>query len=196
MTENELQAMTVMQLRKLAKDQKITLGAGIDKAGIIRKILEDSQVVPSSEEAPDSEPRFQAAWHNSDAPRFNVRPAYQAPGTSPRPAWQNTTPSGHPVTRDPQRLQLHRPGSSTPRFGPAAAAPAAADESVQRPNEPAAPAVQVNPLPERRFGENSSYTHRISANYNPVYSSAARPAETFPVSQPQDPAGSGAGDRR
>jgi hypothetical protein len=77
MTENELQAMTVMQLRKLAKDQKITLGAGIDKAGIIRKILEDSQVVPSSEEAPDSEPRFQAAWHNSDAPRFNVRPAYQ-----------------------------------------------------------------------------------------------------------------------
>ena len=191
MTENELQAMTVMQLRKLAKDQKITLGAGIDKAGIIRKILEDSQVVPSSEEAPDSEPRFQAAWHNSDAPRFNVRPAYQAPGTSPRPAWQNTTPSGHPVTRDPQRLQPHRPGSSTPRFGPAAAAPAAADESVQRPNEPAAPAVQVNPLPERRFGENSSYTHRISANYNPVYSSAARPAETFPVSQPQDPAGSG-----
>ena len=41
MTENELSAMTVMQLRKLAKEQKITLGAGIDKAGIIRKIFQN-----------------------------------------------------------------------------------------------------------------------------------------------------------
>ena len=192
MTEKELQSMTVMQLRKLAKDQKITLGAGIDKAGIIRKILDESTgEMPSPAEERDSEPRFQAAWHNSDAPRFNSRPAYQAPGAVTRPAWQNTTPSGHPVIRDQQRMQPHRPGSSTPRFGPAAAAPAATDETAQRTNEPAAPAVTVNPLPERRYGETSSYTHRISANYNPVYTAAPHPAETFPASQPQDPAGSG-----
>ena len=41
MTEKELSAMTVMQLRKLAKEQKITLGAGIDKAGIIQKLLDE-----------------------------------------------------------------------------------------------------------------------------------------------------------
>ena len=38
MTEKELNEMTVMQLRKLAKENDITLGAGIDKAGIIKKI--------------------------------------------------------------------------------------------------------------------------------------------------------------
>ena len=52
MTEKELSAMTVMQLRKLAKDQKITLGAGIDKAGIIQKLLEqDVQAEPVAEPA-------------------------------------------------------------------------------------------------------------------------------------------------
>ena len=192
MTENELLSMTVMQLRKMAKDLKITLGAGIDKAGIVRKLLEESADASASNiESQDAEPKFQAAWHNSDAPRFNVRPAYQAPGTAPRPAWQNTTPSGHPVTRDPQRIQPHRPGSSAPRFGPAAAAPAVNEEPVQRQNEPSAPAASINPLPERRYGETSSYTHRISANYNPVYSSAPHPSESFSSPQVQDPSVTG-----
>ena len=97
MTEKDLSAMTVMQLRKLAKEQQITLGSGVDKAGIIRKILESGSDIPAddspAEESAVSEPRFQAAWHNSESPRFNARPAYQAPGTAPRPAWQNTTPA-------------------------------------------------------------------------------------------------------
>ena len=84
MTEQELSAMTVMQLRKLAKEQQITLGSGVDKAGIIRKILESGSDIPAddspAEESAVSEPRFQAAWHNSESPRFNARPAYQAPG--------------------------------------------------------------------------------------------------------------------
>ena len=97
MTEKELSAMTVMQLRKLAKEQNISLGSGIDKAGIVRKILEN--VPDAGEKSPsdapaEAEPRFQAAWHNADAPRFNARPAYQASGSPARPAWQNTTPSG------------------------------------------------------------------------------------------------------
>ena len=194
MTENELQAMTVMQLRKLAKEQKITLGAGIDKAGMIRKIIEEStDNASSAAESADAEPRFQAAWHNSDAPRFNVRPAYQAPGAAVRPAWQNTTPSGHPVTRDPQRIQPHRPGSSAPRFGPAAAAPSPSpvEEPASHQSEPSPQAAPVSPLPERRFGDAPSYTHRISANYNPVYTAPAHPGESFSASQPQDPAASG-----
>ena len=47
MTEKELSAMTVMQLRKLAKENSITLGAGIDKAGIVRKILDVDGIVNS-----------------------------------------------------------------------------------------------------------------------------------------------------
>ena len=38
MTRNELNEMTVLALRKLAKENKIVLGAGIDKAGIIEKL--------------------------------------------------------------------------------------------------------------------------------------------------------------
>ena len=142
MSEKELSEMTVMQLRKLAKERGITLGAGIDKAGIIQKLLADdsaSSPVPDSEadhpsdssanENNESEPRFQAAWHNSDAPRYSARPAYQAPGTA-RPAWQSTTPSGHPVVREPQRVQPSRPGGFTPRFGPAAAAPVPSKTSM------------------------------------------------------------------
>ena len=40
-TENELREMTVLQLRKTAKENSIVIGAGVDKAGIIRKILEN-----------------------------------------------------------------------------------------------------------------------------------------------------------
>ena len=38
--KSELQAMTVIQLRKLAKESGVKLGAGIDKAGIVERLLE------------------------------------------------------------------------------------------------------------------------------------------------------------
>ena len=191
MTENELSSMTVMQLRKLAKEQNITLGAGIDKAGIIRRILDsapdasslqENSPVPDESDSSAEEPRFQAAWHNSETPRFNARPAYQAPGTAPRPAWQNTTPSGHQMPREQQRSQPVRPGSFTPRFGPASSVPSPA-EPVSVRKETAA---QVSgPLPEHRFVETPSYTHRISANYSPAYVSS-RPSDVFPAPPVQD----------
>ena len=184
MTEKELSEMTVIQLRKLAKERNITLGAGIDKAGIIRKLLESETPADagSQDAAPEGEARFQAAWHNSDAPRFSARPAYQAPGAAPRAAWQNTTPSGHQLPVQ-QRIQPARQGGFTPRFGPAAAAPAAPAEPapVRRENAP----VPSGPLPEHRFGE-SSYTHRISSNYSPAYTAPARTNEPFSPLQPQE----------
>ena len=90
MTYEELNGMTVLQLRKLAKEHSVVLGAGIDKAGIIEKllpILSDEQSSASASGDADrlSEPKFQAAWHNADTPRYSARPAYQAPGTAPRP---------------------------------------------------------------------------------------------------------------
>ena len=182
MTEKDLTQMTVMQLRKLAKEKAVTLGSGIDKAGIIQRIL-DNEKSDSDVPQPDSEPRFQPAWHNNaDVPRFNSKPAYQAPGAAPRPAWQNTTPSGHQLPAQP-RVQPMRPGSHTPRFGPASApsaAPAAEQENVRK-ESPAAP---LNPLPEHRFGD-SSYTHKITSNYTPSYA-ASRTSESFGSVQ-QDP---------
>ena len=201
MTEQELSAMTVMQLRKLAKENNITLGAGIDKAGIVRKILDndvhapaESSTVPEevtsaaeaqaeSAESADNEPRFQAAWHNTDAPRFNARPSYQAPGQAARPAWQNTTPSGHQYPPQ-QRVQPVRSGGFTPRFGPAAAPAQAPAETSAPHRESAAPV--TNPLPEHRFGESQSYSHRITASYTPAYTPPARNPEPFSPIVSQD----------
>ena len=183
MTEKELSAMTVIQLRKLAKENNITLGAGIDKAGIIARILESTEAEQSPAPAvqEEAEPRFQAAWHNSDAPKFNARPAYQAPGAAPRPAWQNTTPSGHQLPVQP-RVQPARSGGFTPRFGPAASAPAAPADPAPVRKDPPAPA--VSPLPEHRFSD-SSYSHRITSNYTPAYTPARAP-EPFSPMQAQE----------
>ena len=171
MTENEMKAMTVVQLRKTAKDLGITLGAGIDKAGIIQKILEHTgsgETAPAAEET-ESTPKFQAAWHNVDAPRYASRPAYQAPVTPQRPAWQNTTPSGQQITREQQRVQPVRPGTFTPRFGPAPSTPAVSPAESAAPAPASAPEVPASPLPERRLGESSGYTSRFSVPYTGVY---------------------------
>ena len=90
MTYDELNGMTVLQLRKLAREHDVVLGSGIDKAGIIDKLLpvlseqNNPDQTASEEEERLAEPKYQAAWHNADAPRYNARPAYQAPGTAPR----------------------------------------------------------------------------------------------------------------
>ena len=55
MQNAELQAMTVIQLRKLAKENGVKLSAGIDKAGIVERVaaaLEGKE--PAS--VPDAEP--------------------------------------------------------------------------------------------------------------------------------------------
>ena len=192
MNENELKAMTVIQLRKIAKDRNVILGAGIDKAGIIQKILsadvpgDTPNVVPVSEADSPSEPKFQAAWHNADAPRYSARPAYQAPVPASRPAWQSAPSPAHSFVREQPRPQPVRPGTSTPRFGPASvAAPAEAEHvSASSPAaEPVHPPV-ASPLPERRIGESAGYTHRMTASYTPSFSVSAHTPD-FLSSQPQ-----------
>lgn len=156
MTYNELNQLTVLQLRKLAKENSVVLGSGIDKAGIIEKLLpvlsDDAEPAQAAnEESTLAEPKYQAAWHNSDAPRYSARPAYQAPGTAPRPAWQNTSPSGQHMTLEQQHVQPTRQGGFTPRFGPAAAQPpvqhtASSEEKTEQPAGPVA-----SPIPEKRI---------------------------------------------
>ena len=176
--------MTVVQLRKVAKDLGVTLGAGIDKAGIIQKILTSTDTAETVHEPSDSEsePKFQAAWHNIDAPRYAARPSYQAPAAPVRPAWQNTTPSGQQFPRETQRVQPVRPGTFTPRFGPAPSVSAAvppAEASASSGSPEPSQASPASPLPERRLGESAGYTHRFSATpFTPAY--------TVPVSHHPD----------
>ncbi len=196
MTLSELNGMTVLQLRKLARENSVVLGAGIDKAGIIEKLLpvlsdETEQPAAQPAEAPapvEAEPKYQAAWHNTDTPRYNVRPAYQAPGSASRPAWQSTSPSGQHLPHDQQHVQPMRPGSFTPRFGPAAsvqpAAPAAQSaEPAEQPHPPV-----VSPLPEKRIsiGSETGFGPR-SFGPNAVPHTPARTSEPFaPPFQAQD----------
>ena len=198
MTENELMLMTVQALRKLAKDNHIILGSGLDKAGIVRRILDAPSSASDDTSEPvvpeDSEPKFQVAWQNADAapaPRFNARPSYQAPSTA-RPAWQNTSPSGHQLTREQQHIQPMRTGTFTPRFGPAASTSSfsAREPEISNPKpqpESAPVSGPASPLPEHRFGDSGVYSHRISASYSPVYppvSSASQ--DSFPAASVPD----------
>ena len=126
MQKSELQAMTVIQLRKLAKENGVKLGAGIDKAGIVERLLEhELEEVQAAEAAvqpevvkPDPEKLHEAslsadvtsvapgsgyrAWNN---PQQQERPAY-------RQAWQR--PAQQPVNKPSWQ---RTPGSAT-RFGP------------------------------------------------------------------------------
>ena len=188
MTYDELNEMTVLQLRKLAKEQSVVLGAGIDKAGIIEKLLPVLSDVSVSESVQDgtehlAEPKFQAAWHNSDAPRYSARPAYQAPGTAPRPAWQNTTPSGQHLTHEQQHAQPLRPGGFTPRFGPSVSvAPSA---SVPAENTEQAAPVPSSPLPEKRIGHTAESVFS-PRSFGPLSNPPQRTAEPFSPIQAQD----------
>ena len=185
MTYNELNEMTVLQLRKLAKDNAVVLGSGIDKAGIIEKLLpvisnQPFSVSEDSEEDRLAEPKFQAAWHNNDTPRYSARPAYQAPGSAPRPAWQNTTPSGQHLIPEQQHTQPLRPGGFTPRFGPSASVSSATPE-----NADTAPAAVSSPLPEKRIshGAESGFGPR---SFGPLSNPQQRITEPFSPIQAQD----------
>ena len=179
MTYNELSGMTVLQLRKLAKEHSVILGAGIDKAGIIEKLLPvlsgESDSDPSPDESDRSaEPKYQAAWHNADTPKYNSRPAYQAPGSAPRPAWQSTTPSGQHLTHEQQHAQPLRPGGFAPRFGPAAATPPAA--SAPSGSSEAVPSGASSPLPEKRISHGGE-TGFGPRTFGPLSVSQPRTAE-------------------
>ena len=186
MTYEELNGMTVLQLRKLAKDNAVVLGSGIGKSAIIEKLLPVlSEDTPSSAGSPESdrlsEPKYQAAWHNADTPKYSARPAYQAPGSAPRPAWQNTTPSGQHLTHEQQHAQPLRPGGFTPRFGPAAAAPSA--PAAQDNSEPAAPPA-TSPLPEKRIVHTD--TGFSPRTFGPSSVPQPRQPEPYSPIQPQD----------
>ena len=182
MTELELKKMTVLQLRKVAKENGVVLGAGIDKAGIIDKLLNADQSSPEDVEnaaseasvSTDASPRFQAAWHNTDAPQHN---AAHPSASFMHPSWQNSPvrPSSNDVRPQPSA----RPMQYQHRFGPGAA-PAVhpASESDQH----AEPSRHMpSPLPERRVSFSTAETH----SFGPRPSSYPAAGDNRPYEEPQ-----------
>jgi len=158
-----LSESTVVELRKLAKEKGIKLGAGVSKAQIIEKIeaAMNAQAAPAEpapvqapkepeqpvQEEKPAEPQYKMGWRSPSTPQYSTKPAYQAPVYPTRPAWQAkpAQPRTPVMQPEPQRAPAPRPSNYTPRFGPAAQedpqAASAARPAVNREGEyrPAAP---------------------------------------------------------
>lgn len=190
MTEKELSAMTVMQLRKLAKDRRITLGAGIDKAGIVRKILENESAFPVRLDAPvdenngtvQSEPvappvRESVAAQSHVPVRESVVPD-RAAGQAAAPAQESAgDQGGNP------RFQAAWHNSDTPRFNvrPAYQAPGAALRPAWQNTTPSGHQLpQQSRVQPTRLG---SFTHR----FGPA-AAAPAPAPAEPAPERREPA--------
>ncbi len=137
MTENELKSMTVIQLKKLARQNRITLGAGIDKAGIVQKILnalpEDGSGVqmtfPELEESSDSESGFAEdtpaeGVQTAEIPDSGVQNAAFSAGSAPmtekstaRVTDRNNPAGSAPVSAEP-RFQAAWHNNDSPLHAP------------------------------------------------------------------------------
>ena len=76
MQNAQLQAMTVVQLRKLAKENGVKLSAGIDKSGIVARLSEalpdEPDVQTAAPEQPETPQVATSAWrsrHRGSPPR-------------------------------------------------------------------------------------------------------------------------------
>ena len=140
MQNNELQAMTVIQLRKFAREHGIKLSAGINKEGIVDRLSgalqeEEGLTLFSDirETGPEQAGRLQDGplsadvtalepnkSHRSWAPRKEGVESDGAPPFQPtyRQAWQARSPVPRQSIRQPSWQQPQRPGGAPTRFGP------------------------------------------------------------------------------
>ncbi len=139
MLTSELQEMTVIELRKLARAHKVKLSAGISKDGIVEKLGEALRDVPAQEafaavsaekkteeptepSAPkETEDAFSSISLAADVTSLGPRSA-PVPNPVPqqptyRPAWQARIPQ-HTAMRDAPAWQTQQRPSGPSRFGP------------------------------------------------------------------------------
>ena len=153
----DFSSMTVVELRKYARDHGVTLSAGINKAEIVERLEAAEQAEqtsvpmpapapapeePAREAAPQAQSVFRPAWHNpsnrysNDRSYTGVRTSFagvRAPQPERGTFRTSQNPDGEPVPA-PAPATAPRPAQSyTPRFGPGAGQPARTEE------RPAAP---------------------------------------------------------
>lgn len=196
MSEQNLSEMTVIELRKLAKELHVPLRAGISKQGIVECLTaalaekDDGSAAPAApaeapaagekpaEEKPSAEPvRSAPAEAPAPAPAPGFRQnAPAAPRFNAKPAYQAPAYGNRPAPRptETQRTQTTRPVGFTPRFGPAAQEPPAPREE-DRPVRTEAP----RPAAEARSGFDTrpAYTADRRPSYGDAGRMPPRPAE-------------------
>ena len=118
MLSSDLQAMTVVQLRKLAKEEHIKLASGIDKATIIQRIADAMGVKEAPQD--DENQALHAAPLSADV--TSVDPRGSANNEGYRSSYQQVRQaragiSGRPVLKNALQKEM---GTSPSRFGPRA----------------------------------------------------------------------------
>ena len=216
MADMNLNELTVLELRKVAKEMKVPLSAGISKAGIIERLTaamasqapaEDA--APVVEEAPAAEALPEEPEDDEDdiesedeekpaqfkqayvAPqRFNSRPAYQASSF-------NRQAARTPAPMETQRTQTTRPVGFQSRFGPAAQPQPETPREEERPLRPEAPRPSFGPARTNneapRFQQRPAYDQpprQPAYEQRPTYEQPRQPAyEQRPAyEQPRQPA--------
>ena len=212
MTDMNLNELTVLELRKVAKEMKVPLGAGISKQGIIDKltmaIAEQGSAVQQElplEQPSTEEPQAEPAAEETEAPaqpqfrqayvapqRFGGRPAYQAP------AYGRTAAPRTPAPMETQRPQNPRPAGFHSRFGPAAQVPPAAPAPISQvepyyeDEQPAAEAPRASFGPARtaapeqpRFQQRPQYEQPRQDYVRPQYEQPRQSYEPRPNYAPR-----------
>ena len=178
MTDMNLNELTVLELRKVAKEMKVPLSAGISKQGIIDRLslaiaeqnaetpaapavdvpaveesaepqTPDAEEDAAAEEDKPAEPQFKQAYVAPQ--RFSNRPSYQAPAYG-RPAAPRT-----PAPADPQRTPASRPAAFQSRFGPAAQAPSVPQQDSYHDDDRARGAYSA---PRSNYADNGRFQAR------------------------------------
>ena len=207
----DFESMSVLELRKAAKDMGVKLGAGINKQGIIEKLQEAAQAQEPQEENPMPAHRpIRSATlitddesEDEDVPVLTPNPRPARPAASAAPASGasslSTISAKAPAFTMEGSRAWHNPRpyqNSTPSYprtqntgwnAPRAAQPA----SNQRPYSSPAPAQQPPrqaPAYSSRFGPDTTAAQESApaGNYQPVnYGGANQPQDYQPQAAPQ-----------
>lgn len=199
-SKETFEKMTVIDLRKVARENGVTLSAGISKQGIIDRLCEKLVAEAPSEKpaAPqEAAPVRRAAAivvDDEDTPVLTPNTTFTRtlPNSVPRPAAQQSTQAVAPRPA-PQQPTVNRgnvPGTNKPVFSlegvrawhnprtyqqPAAASPYGQQRPQQRPMQPASPYGQQRPQQRpfqtvSRFGPDAAQTPEAPAA-EPAYRS-------------------------
>ncbi len=205
----QLQTMTVVQLRKLARENGVKLSAGIDKEGIVERLVqtlsdiaelpqpqqEETEVAEAAEEPASQASLFAdvtcvepaSTWPKAKAqPETSSASAY-------RQAWQARPAATRQPAHQPNWQTAARPGGAVSRFGPQANYVQSPAPSLTRPEteraaaEPARPEMSRQEPPQQLDGYRLGYRaapqrpsyNRQDYNRSEGYRTPYRPEQSF-----------------
>lgn len=141
-TKQELEKLTVLELRKVAKENRVKLGAGIDKAGIVEKILNGQQ-------EPLPKPPLRPAEDKTESfLSFDVTSAPKSPFYSKKAEEESQNPA---VSLGWQKRQNGKPGfragqtAPVKRFGPQSRIPVSTQIEEDGREVPSAAGIEIKP---------------------------------------------------